>query len=654
VASDTGRVDAQPPVLPDTAGEARTDSSPPDLPPIPFRTGALELEVQYPNRYQRLTAVDSNFVFGTIGTGDGTLEIDGVSVSVEPNGAFLAWLAVPTGARGDTVRYRLVARRDSQRVELELPVRLPYPPPMADGLLWLDAAGFERQPERWVLPGEALEFQVRGGMGLRLWIEAGGSRFPLSEGPRAPGPGAARYRVEIEARRLREAICGSSEGPGRCKPGSNELISSRTEVSAGAVSVDTLALSLISTDGRDTARTDTDVVIGWYEGPDPVNGQSGVVVGRATPFGSYRWRFPDGTRARVTGRMGDRLRLRLVDGLDAWVLAEDSDWVADASSTGAVRVHDARIEPSTDRLTLRLGVSAAPPIDIRQSGDRTLIITLYGALGDTDRIGYGERDSLLSLIEWKQLPGPRYRLTLRLKDPVWGYRATFEPGDADAYEGPRGEDHPTAGDEGASGVVLRLEVRKPPRIDAETPLRGRRIAVDPGHPGAGSHGPTGFFEGDANLAIARILVRLLREAGADPVLIRDHRDAVGLYERTQKAISEGAELFVSIHNNALPDGIRPVGREGSSTYYYHPHARDLALAVQGGLLRAMGLRDLGVLWGDLAVARMSWMPSILAEGAFMMIPSHEAALRTPEFQTRYARGVLSGLEVFLRDRAGSR
>ena len=44
---------------------------------------------------------------------------------------------------------------------------------------------------------------------------------------------------------------------------------------------------------------------------------------------------------------------------------------------------------------------------------------------------------------------------------------------------------------------------------------------------------------------------------------------------------------------------------------------------------------------------MAWMPSILTEGAFMMMPDHEAALKNPEFQARYARGVLAGIRGFL-------
>jgi N-acetylmuramoyl-L-alanine amidase len=40
------------------------------------------------------------------------------------------------------------------------------------------------------------------------------------------------------------------------------------------------------------------------------------------------------------------------------------------------------------------------------------------------------------------------------------------------------------------------------------------------------------------------------------------------------------------------------------------------------------------------------MPSVLAEGAFIMIPEQEAAMRTPAYQEAYARGVVEGLERY--------
>ena len=42
---------------------------------------------------------------------------------------------------------------------------------------------------------------------------------------------------------------------------------------------------------------------------------------------------------------------------------------------------------------------------------------------------------------------------------------------------------------------------------------------------------------------------------------------------------------------------------------------------------------------------------MLCEGAFLMIPQQEAALRTPEFQAAYARGVVDGLREYFRSLA---
>jgi len=127
--------------------------------------------------------------------------------------------------------------------------------------------------------------------------------------------------------------------------------------------------------------------------------------------------------------------------------------------------------------------------------------------------------------------------------------------------------------------------------------------------------------------------------------------AVGLYERTVLAERAGAELLVSIHNNAFPDGVNPWENNGTSTYYNLPRSARLAALVQRALVAQLGLRDLGMGRGDLALVRPTWMPAVLTEGAFLMIPEQEQALRTRAFQTRYARGILRGIEQFLREMA---
>jgi N-acetylmuramoyl-L-alanine amidase len=360
-----------------------------------------------------------------------------------------------------------------------------------------------------------------------------------------------------------------------------------------------------------------------------------MIVARPTPVGPYRWRFPAGTRGVVDMRVGNRYRLRLVPGLNAWVLGEDLRVLPPGTPAPASAVGDLGFETRGDRTSLGIPLAFALPIELSQPDPRTVELTLFGATGRTNRVAFGPAPRFVESAEWEQLPGPAWRLRMHLAAPLWGWKASY---------GVRPESGP---------AELRLDLRRPPGIDPGHPLRGRRIAVDPGHPGAGATGPTGYYEGDANLAIARILVRLLAERGAEPVLIRTDTLPMGLYERTTAAEEAGAELFVSIHNNALPDGVRPFGREGTSTYWFHPLSAPLAAAVQEGMLREMRLRDLGVFWGDLAVCRMSWMPAVLTEGAFMMMPRQEAALRTPEFQGRYARGVLEGIEEFLSSVAGA-
>jgi N-acetylmuramoyl-L-alanine amidase len=114
------------------------------------------------------------------------------------------------------------------------------------------------------------------------------------------------------------------------------------------------------------------------------------------------------------------------------------------------------------------------------------------------------------------------------------------------------------------------------------------------------------------------------------------------------ADSLGADLLISVHNNALPDGVNPFTNSGASVFYNHPRSSALALAVQRALVRRLGVRDLGAARGDLALVRPTWMPAVLTEGLFMMLPDHEAALRSPLGQQAYALAVRDGIVQFLK------
>jgi N-acetylmuramoyl-L-alanine amidase len=105
--------------------------------------------------------------------------------------------------------------------------------------------------------------------------------------------------------------------------------------------------------------------------------------------------------------------------------------------------------------------------------------------------------------------------------------------------------------------------------------------------------------------------------------------------------------------NAFPDGVNPFVNNGSTTYYFWPHSNLLGQFTQSALVEQLGLRDVGTDYGNFAVIRGSWMPSILTEGAFIIMPDQEAALRTPTYQEAYATAILRGLEAYFASLARS-
>jgi N-acetylmuramoyl-L-alanine amidase len=252
---------------------------------------------------------------------------------------------------------------------------------------------------------------------------------------------------------------------------------------------------------------------------------------------------------------------------------------------------------------------------------------LYGVASDVNWMQYGGTDSYVTRMSYAQPAADEVTLTLSLAGPVWGYRTRW------------------------SGRDLLLEIRRPPVIDPRRPLAGRTIVIDPGHPPIGAHGPSGLWEPVATLAVAKQAKTLLEQAGATVLLTRTDSSPVDLYPRTRFAEEHDADVLVSIHANALPDGVNPFLNNGTSVYYFHPRSAALARSLDRALVAELGVRDLGMGRGDYALVRNPWFPAALTEALFMMIPEQEAMLASPEGRLRYARGVARGVEEFLRGMA---
>jgi len=351
-----------------------------------------------------------------------------------------------------------------------------------------------------------------------------------------------------------------------------------------------------------------------------------VTAGKAVPGGTYNWFFPTGTTTVLSGRWNDEVRLQLSHDAVAWVNAgEVVSLPAGTPPPGGV-VRSVRLVPGPASVTLRVPLPAKLPFQVSEQ-ERGLALHIYGAGSDINWMQYGGTDSLVARMSYAQPAADEVTITVKLARRVWGYRVRFE------------------------GRDLLLEIRRPPPIDRARPLRGRTIVLDPGHPPVGAKGPTGLWEPVATLAVAYKAKTLLEKAGATVLLTRTDSLPIDLYPRTRFAELHDADVLVSIHANALPDGVNPFVNNGVSVYYFHPRSAPLARELDRALVAQLGLRDLGMGRGDYALVRPTWMPAALTEGLFIMIPEQEAMLGSEDGQWRYARGIVRGIESFLRQRA---
>lgn len=356
-------------------------------------------------------------------------------------------------------------------------------------------------------------------------------------------------------------------------------------------------------------------------GSDTLATGSDAAIGRPTPAGTYRWFLPIGARVTMTGERADMVRVRLDRETEGWFLK--SNVTAAAGAAPARRWTRPQLEPAAGWTDVRLAVGSAPFRII--SSDSTILVTIHGMTAPADVMA-GE--DLVDSLQIIPAGADAVQLRIHSRRGVWGYKAFY-----------------------AEDGALVVRVRRPPVIDPVDPLRGIRVTVDAGHPPGGAVGPTAFAEADANLGIALRLAERLRQAGAEVLMTRTAGDAVALGDRVNQATAWNADLLISVHNNAFPEGVNPFLRNGTSTYYFHGHSAFLARIMDEEIVATTLVRNLGPYSDNLALVRPTWMPSTLTESLFMSMPDHEAALRNPLFLDWLADAHVRGIARFLRERA---
>lgn len=176
--------------------------------------------------------------------------------------------------------------------------------------------------------------------------------------------------------------------------------------------------------------------------------------------------------------------------------------------------------------------------------------------------------------------------------------------------------------------------------------RGRyTVVIDPGHggPDPGAVGINGLRETDVVLDVALQVAQLLQSKGVRVLLTRTSEVDVDLPPRVALANNSGADLFLSIHANALSLDRPDVN--GIETFYFESgRSRALAQAVQDQMLAiSPGSPDRGARPGRFFVIRRTVMPSALAEMGFVTGSLDAPRLADAGFRRRMAVAITAGL-----------
>ena len=120
-----------------------------------------------------------------------------------------------------------------------------------------------------------------------------------------------------------------------------------------------------------------------------------------------------------------------------------------------------------------------------------------------------------------------------------------------------------------------------------------------------------------------------------------------LGEKRNIARNSDADILISIHANAGGSRGGYLGVKGTSTYYHNPFWAPFAEKVYNNLLK-LKLTDFGVIGSfNYKVIRMSEIPAILVEQAFMSNAEDEEKLADPEFRRNMAEKIYEGIVEYL-------
>ena len=196
----------------------------------------------------------------------------------------------------------------------------------------------------------------------------------------------------------------------------------------------------------------------------------------------------------------------------------------------------------------------------------------------------------------------------------------------------------------------------------------RTIVVDAGHGGKDTgtlNSKLGLQEKNFTLAVARELRRQLEGAGFKVVMTRDSDTFIPLEDRPALAKRVHADLFVSIHFNAIgipsiagaetyvltPRGQHSTGADGSQPSdnqlnpgdSFNPWNSILGYRVHKHVVTDLKSFDRGLKRARYVVLRELSCPGILVEGGYLTNDAEARRINTADWRARLAKAITDGI-----------
>jgi N-acetylmuramoyl-L-alanine amidase len=184
------------------------------------------------------------------------------------------------------------------------------------------------------------------------------------------------------------------------------------------------------------------------------------------------------------------------------------------------------------------------------------------------------------------------------------------------------------------------------------------VVIDPGHggrdPGATSPYVDGFYEKEVTLDIGLKLKDKLERAGIKVVMTResdielDSNLKEDTLARSRIANESNGTLFISIHVNSFDIKINDGDSYNGTEIYYFKNSygdsanEDYARAMGEEIDKVTGTAYNGIKKANYSVLRMTKMPALLIETAYITNREDHKLLESSEFREDMAEGIFRG------------